>query len=43
MSQTKVDATPSSLMDSITSLKKKTTEGEGEGVGVCSLVRNTFG
>jgi hypothetical protein len=36
-----VDAPPSSLMDSIVSLKVKTTEGEG--VGACSLTYNTLG
>jgi hypothetical protein len=34
------DAPPSSLMDSIASPKVKTME---EGVGVCSLTRNTSG
>jgi len=34
-------STPSSLMDSIASLKVKTTEGEG--VGACSLARNISG
>jgi hypothetical protein len=33
------DAPPSSLMDSITSPKVKTTKGKG--VGVCSLARST--
>jgi len=35
------NAPSSSLMDSTTSPKKKTTEGEG--VGVCSLAHNTLG
>ncbi len=35
------DASPSSLMDSIASLKVITTEGEG--VGACSLTRSTSG
>jgi hypothetical protein len=37
------DTPPRSLMDSTMSPKVKTSEGEGEGVGVCSLVRNTLG
>jgi hypothetical protein len=35
------DTSPSSLMDSTTSLKVKTSEGEG--IGVHSLARNTSG
>jgi hypothetical protein len=39
--QKRNDAPPSSLMDSTTSLKVKTMKGEG--VGACSLARNTLG
>jgi hypothetical protein len=35
------NAPPSSLMDSTTNPKVKTTEGEG--VGVCFLIHNTLG
>jgi hypothetical protein len=40
MYQINIDATPSSLMDSIASLKVKIVEGEG--VGVHSLIHNTL-